>query len=89
MGDAKILTYDQRVLLEDKYVLWDKSSREGAVDLRDYYRRSADALKAALAIVSASQVTPLSTQGGQGPTDHPPAEIAKSGITPNSSLRTP
>lgn len=46
------MTDDQRVLLEDKFILWDRASREGAMDLRDYNRRAADALKAALAICS-------------------------------------
>lgn len=44
------LTDDQRELLEDKFLLWDRASREGSMDLRDYNRRAADALKAALGI---------------------------------------
>lgn len=46
------LTDAMRVLLEDKFVLWDRASREGPMDLRDYSRRAADALKTALAICS-------------------------------------
>jgi hypothetical protein len=42
----------QLELLRDKYVLWDRASREGPMDMRDYNRRAAEALKAALAIVS-------------------------------------
>jgi hypothetical protein len=44
------LTDAQRELLEDKFVLWDRASREGAMDLRDYNRRAAEALKVALGI---------------------------------------
>lgn len=46
------LTKAQRELLEDKFVLWDRASREGNVELRDYNRRAAEALKVALAIVA-------------------------------------
>lgn len=46
------LTDAQRVLLEDKFVLWSRASREGPMDLRDYNRRASEALKAALAIVA-------------------------------------
>lgn len=46
------LTDDQAALLRDKYVLWERASREGPMDLRDYNRRAAEALKAALMIVS-------------------------------------
>lgn len=46
------LTDAQRVLLEDKFVLWDRASRQGAMDLRDYNGRAAEALKVALAIAS-------------------------------------
>jgi len=47
-----MITEDQLELLRDKYVLWDRASREGNMELRDYNRRAADALKAALGIVS-------------------------------------
>lgn len=46
------MTDDQAALLRDKYVLWERASREGPLDLRDYNRRAAEALKAALMIVS-------------------------------------
>lgn len=46
------LTDEQRELLEDKYVLWDRASREGNMELRDYNRRAAEALKVALALAS-------------------------------------
>lgn len=46
------LTDEQRELLEDKFILWERASREGPMDLRDYNCRAAEALKAALAIVS-------------------------------------
>lgn len=46
------LTDAQRELLEDKFVLWDRASREGNMELRDYNRRAAEALKAALALCS-------------------------------------
>lgn len=54
------LTDAQRELLEDKFILWDRASREGSMDLRDYNRRAAEALKIALAIVSGCN---CSTQG--------------------------
>ncbi len=44
------LTDAQRELLEDKFMLWERAGREGSMDLRDYNRRAADALKTALAI---------------------------------------
>lgn len=46
------LTDAQRELLEDKYLLWERASRRGPLDTRDYNRRAAEALKVALAIVS-------------------------------------
>lgn len=44
------LTDAHRELLEDKFLLWDRASREGPTDLRDYNRRAAEALKTALSI---------------------------------------
>lgn len=64
------LTDAQRELLEDKFILWDRASREGNMELRDYNRRAAEALKVALAIVSGadaqerSPVPPLSDGEG-------------------------
>jgi hypothetical protein len=49
---ADPLTDAQRELLEDKFVLWTRAATEGPVDLRDYNRRAADALKAALALAA-------------------------------------
>lgn len=46
------LTDAQRELLEDKFVLWERASRQGSMELRDYNRRAAEALKTALCIVS-------------------------------------
>lgn len=46
------LTDQQRELLEDKFMLWDRAAREGNHELREYNRRAADALKIALSIVS-------------------------------------
>lgn len=46
------LTDAQRVLLEDKFVLWDRAARHGPTDVRDYNGRAAEALKVALAIAS-------------------------------------
>ena len=43
------MTEAQLELLRDKHVLWDRASREGAMDLRDYNRRAAEALKQLLA----------------------------------------
>jgi hypothetical protein len=50
-----MMTDAQRELLEDKFILWTRASREGAMDLRDYNGRAADALKAALALASSAQ----------------------------------
>lgn len=52
------LTDAQRELLEDKFVLWDRYSREGSMELRDYNRRAAEALKVALAICSETEPMP-------------------------------
>lgn len=68
------LTDAQRELLEDKFVLWDRASREGPIDLRDYNRRAAEALKTALAICSEAS----SVLAGEAP---PPAESGLSGPT--------
>lgn len=46
------MTEDQLELLRDKFILWDRASREGPIDLRDYNRRCAEALKAILAAYS-------------------------------------
>lgn len=43
---------EQRILLEDKFVLWERAGREGSMDYRDYNRRAAEALKACLALAS-------------------------------------
>lgn len=43
------MTEDQLTLLRDKFVLWDRAAHDGPMDLRDYNRRAADALKALLA----------------------------------------
>ena len=51
---ASLVTDAQAALLRDKYVLWERASREGPMDLRDYNRRAAEALKAALMAVSES-----------------------------------
>lgn len=50
MPAAPHLTDAQRELLTDKYVLWDRAAREGSPDMRDYNRRTADALKAVMAL---------------------------------------
>lgn len=42
------MTSDQIKLLEDKIEAWRDISRTGAFDLRDYYRRCAEALEACL-----------------------------------------
>jgi hypothetical protein len=56
------LTDDQRVLLEDKFVLWDRASREGAMDLRDYNGRAAEALKIALSLASSAEAAEARAQ---------------------------
>lgn len=56
------MTDAQHELLLDKYVLWEHASREGNIELRDYNRRCAEALKAALMIVSETLLT-LSEDG--------------------------
>jgi hypothetical protein len=46
--EAPPVTEAQLELLRDKYVLWERFSREGPMDTRDYDRRAAEALKALL-----------------------------------------
>lgn len=46
------MTEEQLELLRDKYVLWERDSRTGNMELRDYHRRCAEALKAALSEIS-------------------------------------
>lgn len=48
------MTEDQLALLRDKHTLWVRASREGAMDLRDYNRRMAEALGELLAEHSAA-----------------------------------
>jgi hypothetical protein len=52
------LTDAQRELLEDKFVLWVRASRDGAIDFRDYNRRAAEALKVALCICAEASPPP-------------------------------
>lgn len=42
------MTREQFSLLQDKIALWRRSATEGAMDLRDYNGRAAEALTAAL-----------------------------------------
>jgi hypothetical protein len=42
------ITPEQRELLEDKLQIWRWAAKEGNMELRDYNRRCADALEAAL-----------------------------------------
>lgn len=42
------VTNDQITLLEDKLNLWREASKTGTFELRDYYRRCADALEQCL-----------------------------------------
>ena len=58
----------QRELLEDKFILWDRASREGPADMRDYNRRAADALKAALSIASGCNCALLAESKPESPT---------------------
>lgn len=46
------MTEPQLELLRDKYVLWERASRQGPMDMRDYNARCAEAMKVALAIIS-------------------------------------
>lgn len=46
------MTEEQRLLLEDKFLLWQKAAREDVHDLREYNQRCADALQAYLAAAS-------------------------------------
>ena len=57
------LTDAQRELLQDKFVLWDRASREGNMDLRDYNRRTADALKTALSVCAGCNCATPTTKG--------------------------
>lgn len=59
MGEHQALTDAQFELLADKYVLWDRASREGPMDLRDYNARAAEALKVALALARANAPPPV------------------------------
>lgn len=43
------MTEAQLELLRDKHTLWSRMAREGSMELRDYNRRSAEALGALLA----------------------------------------
>ena len=43
-----MMTHDQITLLEDKLNLWREASKFGTFELRDYYRRCADALEQCL-----------------------------------------
>jgi hypothetical protein len=43
------MTAEQLILLRDKHTVWSRAAQEGALDLRDYNRRAADALKQLLA----------------------------------------
>ena len=60
------LTEAQRVLLEGKFMLWDRASREGNMELRDYNRRAAEALKIALAIAMACDCPTTNRHTPQG-----------------------
>lgn len=42
------LTLDKLCLLEDKVLVWRRAAEWGPLDLRDYNRRAADAMEAAL-----------------------------------------
>lgn len=57
------LTDEQRALLADKYVLWDRMSREGSMEQRDYNRRAADALKVALSLATDESPAQVQTSG--------------------------
>lgn len=52
------LTDEQRELLEDKFTVWARQAESGPLDLRDYNRRAADALKAALMAASEACAPP-------------------------------
>jgi hypothetical protein len=53
------LSEDQRLLLEDKFVLWTRQARQGPSDFRDYNARAAEALKTALAICAEASAMAL------------------------------
>jgi hypothetical protein len=57
------LTPDQRAILEDKADVWERSSRTGNMEMRDYERRCAEAMRAALRELDAVQ--PGSAGGGE------------------------
>lgn len=42
------MAHEQILLLEDKLNLWRERSQTGTLELRDYYRRCADALEQCL-----------------------------------------
>jgi hypothetical protein len=43
-----MMTEAELTVLRDKYVLYERASREGPMDMRDYNRRAAEAMKALL-----------------------------------------
>lgn len=49
------LTHAQRELLDDKLDVWRRAANDGRKEWRDYNRRCAEALEAALAIVDAAR----------------------------------
>ena len=57
------MTEAQLELLRDKFVLWERASQNGPMDQRDYNRRAAEALKAALELVSAVHFPTVSGEG--------------------------
>lgn len=79
------LTAAQRELLQDKFTLWDRASREGAMDLRDYNRRASDALKVALAICSEDPSTP--NEGAKIEAAEPFFKLAREVINPANGER--
>lgn len=81
------MTQDQFELLQDKYTLWDRASREGAMDLRDYNRRCAEALKQLLldnAAALKAAASPPPVRGVTGGTGTAPVRIWSGYFEPGS-----
>lgn len=61
-----MITEAQLELLRDKYVLWERASRSGSMEMRDYNGRCAEAMKAALCILAGAPGILNEAQGEGG-----------------------
>lgn len=68
------MTEAQLELMWDKYVVWDRAARQGNMELRDYNRRCADALKQLLA--EQSEFGPLTFPGPNSALEPPDPQVS-------------